>query len=833
MADSRSRKQILRQESLSKAVIDAAKNGQLQVIKRLVAAGAEVTSSDSQALRFAAANSHLDTLEYLISKRADVNANEDEALRNAVTKGSIDVVKYLLDVKANVNSQEGNILRIAAETKDIELIKVLIATGADVNAMNDQALINAVSHKSVEIVKHLLDVKANVNAQQGKSLVIAVENGYFDLVKILTSAAADVHLQNGRSFQIAAVKGSLETLKHLVEFGCKQEELNAAFVESCKGKNMDVIKYLIGLGADVHHKKDRAIVEAATNGRLQVLKFLIECGCDPTTSNNKAFILACQNNRPKVVKYLISIFPDVIKAQNYGGLVRCATWSRFDLLEYLLSKGADIHAQNDYALREFFKNKKWKGVDICLHHGANIHAYNNEIFREAVRQKNQKYQDLVMQSIGVEDGIRLAAEFGLNEYLDIFLNDNTNDLDDGIPRLEESKSKESDDNSRALNKADSNASEFQKVSSKRECADGVQHEPEADKELSNQPQRSNASVQMRYNTIHKKDPTSGSHESKKQTSAESASYQTNSYSAGFVKVMQFIQSGKTPDDIRDDIDDSASNPDAVPSQSQLPIPRKPWEKIEEENALETHLRKDIASLKSQLADKVKIQKKLTIAQEEKNKLHLEFEKLQSDWTSEKRELEQKISHLREENQKLRREKLKSSNGGGSVALYNSMPNIRRLDPRQFYQSNNRVDFNLLEEKIEEIQALEETLHSVREEYEKFREESQIRERTMVFVSQGLARSLATKLVKNGIHNFEDLEFLSDDHITKLELGLGDQLALKRAVKRLQSNQAPVVIHANGKNVALSTGTGTPIASKTNNTAIIQEFEDDFDDDEVN
>jgi len=67
-------------------------------------------------------------------------------------------------------------------------------------------------------------------------------------------------------------------------------------------------------------------------------------------------------------------------------------------------------------------------------------------------------------------------------------------------------------------------------------------------------------------------------DSPEETSAEAANHP---YSADFSKVVQFIQSGKTPDDVRDDIDDSAPNPDATPSQPQLQIPRKPWEKIEE------------------------------------------------------------------------------------------------------------------------------------------------------------------------------------------------------------------------------------------------------------
>jgi len=42
-----------------------------------------------------------------------------------------------------------------------------------------------------------------------------------------------------------------------------------------------------------------------------------------------------------------------------------------------------------------------------------------------------------------------------------------------------------------------------------------------------------------------------------------------------------VRSGKTPDDVRDDIDDDAPNPEAVPSTSVVEIPRKPWENSDE------------------------------------------------------------------------------------------------------------------------------------------------------------------------------------------------------------------------------------------------------------
>ena len=60
---------------------------------------------------------------------------------------------------------------------------------------------------------------------------------------------------------------------------------------------------------------------------------------------------------------------------------------------------------------------------------------------------------------------------------------------------------------------------------------------------------------------------------------------------------------------------------------------------------------------------------------------------------------------------------------------------------------------------------------------------------MVFVSQGLSRSLATKLIKKGIHSFQHLEFLSDHEMsTELELTLGDRLALKSVIKNFQRKQ---------------------------------------------
>ena len=44
------------------------------------------------------------------------------------------------------------------------------------------------------------------------------------------------------------------------------------------------------------------------------------------------------------------------------------------------------------------------------------------------------------------------------------------------------------------------------------------------------------------------------------------------------------------------------------------------------------------------------------------------------------------------------------NGGGVVSTYNSLQGLN-FDQRIFYQRDNTVDFNLLEQKIQEIECL--------------------------------------------------------------------------------------------------------------------------------
>ncbi len=151
----------------------AASMGDLEGIKRLLKAGADVNANrddDWTALRTASYNGQIEAVKLLLDKGANVNAKTkdvDTALRTAIDSPSckIEIVKALLDKGANVNARgtdgETALMRAVAidDAETVKTIKLLLAKGTDINARDDNgetALYKATKdryHKIVKILK--------------------------------------------------------------------------------------------------------------------------------------------------------------------------------------------------------------------------------------------------------------------------------------------------------------------------------------------------------------------------------------------------------------------------------------------------------------------------------------------------------------------------------------------------------------------------------------------------------------------------------------------------------------------------------------------------------
>ena len=91
---------------------------------------------------------------------------------------------------------------------------------------------------------------------------------------------ADLHNKD-EALKLAAEYGNLEVVKHLLELGANLHADNDWALRSAAAKgHLEVVKYLVEQGADLHAMNDWALRFAAKNVHLEVVKYFVERGAD-------------------------------------------------------------------------------------------------------------------------------------------------------------------------------------------------------------------------------------------------------------------------------------------------------------------------------------------------------------------------------------------------------------------------------------------------------------------------------------------------------------------------------------------------------------------------
>jgi len=116
------------------------------------------------------------------------------------------------------------------------------------------------------------------------AFVLSAYNGCIEIVKYLVGIGANVH--NGALLKAAMFssvrKGHLETLKYIVSVGPNVHNdalLKAALLSSIDG-NLEILKYLVMVGANIRDKIDYALILCVRHGHLEIAKYLVSIGAN-------------------------------------------------------------------------------------------------------------------------------------------------------------------------------------------------------------------------------------------------------------------------------------------------------------------------------------------------------------------------------------------------------------------------------------------------------------------------------------------------------------------------------------------------------------------------
>ena len=114
----------------------------------------------------------------------------------AAEAGNVDIVKMLLAAGANVNAKDFDgdaVLVWAMGEGHVDVVEVLLAAGADVNAKNndgDTVLMQAVGAGHIDVIKLLLAAGADINAKDedgdtARDMAMMWQEEYAEIVKLL------------------------------------------------------------------------------------------------------------------------------------------------------------------------------------------------------------------------------------------------------------------------------------------------------------------------------------------------------------------------------------------------------------------------------------------------------------------------------------------------------------------------------------------------------------------------------------------------------------------------------------------------------------------------
>ncbi|XP_078658638.1 ankyrin repeat domain-containing protein 17-like isoform X5 [Branchiostoma floridae x Branchiostoma belcheri] len=381
-------------------LMEAASGGYTDIVKLLIAHGADVNSRSSTALTYACAGGYEDVVRILLEAGArieDHNENGHTPLMEASSAGHVGVARLLLERGAGINTHSNEFkesaLTLACYKGHLDMVRFLLEAGADQEHKTDEmhtALMEASMDGHVEVARLLLDHGAQVNMPTDSfesPLTLAACGGHVELANLLIERGANLEEVNDEGYtplMEAAREGHEEMVALLLSQGANinaqtEETQETALTLACCGGFLEVSDFLIKAGADMELGCSTPLMEAAQEGHLELVKYLIQAGASihaQTATGDTALTYACENGHTDVADILLQAGAE-LEHESEGGrtpLMKAARAGHLCTVQFLITRGADVNratSNNDHTVLSLAcAGGHISVVELLLAHGA-------------------------------------------------------------------------------------------------------------------------------------------------------------------------------------------------------------------------------------------------------------------------------------------------------------------------------------------------------------------------------------------------------------------------------------------------------------------------------
>jgi len=367
----------------------AASRGHAEVVKALLAKGAEVNIGDADgntALFWAIASRDEETVKTLIDGGIDVNKGPSHEgaippLIHAIWQGSKSNVKAILNAGANTDykdkggfttlfysaffntydremlelfldkTEQPNTIHMAAYKGDLEAVKTFISSGVDVNVKDSSGCMPlhwAALQDSPAVAEYLIEQGAEINEKVGYFLTPLFCANSLPVIELLVSKGADINTKVQNRLHKACRMGDKEVAEFLISNGADVNAKGSAgktpLIYALQNGHIDIVRLLIANGADVNaaDSPGRTPISIAQNkGHTEIVNLLRQHGAKETLHG------AIVAGDFEALKRLLA---DGYNINEYDSSHRtplhvASERGRMDIVEYLIEEGADINSR--------------------------------------------------------------------------------------------------------------------------------------------------------------------------------------------------------------------------------------------------------------------------------------------------------------------------------------------------------------------------------------------------------------------------------------------------------------------------------------------------------
>lgn len=425
----------------TRVLFDAVRAGDEERVSKCLKAGAQADSSDVRGttpIFHASRDGYLEIVILLLEHDARLNIRTqrgDSPLFQAAQEGYTDVVEVLLahGAHANAPTKAGvTPVIVASRRGNLDVVELLVKNGAALDAQNNHGLTSlfaAVEKGHEEVASFLLDSGADVNrpTNEGitplmRSVLTVKKSGDPDILLLLLSHGADVNEitpppEHTTALMMAVQLSEVDTVKLLLNAGADMDLQYNSEVDSIGLAERKENKVLVSLLKE-HKAKGTAehnMLDAVRRGDLaraaQVLKGKPHHVHVVTAHNQWTSLhLAAMEGNRTMVEFLLSKGADVHAKSKNGqsardvvpepgheelvAFLKDAETSKVGILEAVgagdQSRVKEILHTMPNQVRITSANKKWtplhlavmdgnrEMVDLLLANGANMHATNTD-----------------------------------------------------------------------------------------------------------------------------------------------------------------------------------------------------------------------------------------------------------------------------------------------------------------------------------------------------------------------------------------------------------------------------------------------------------------------